>query len=179
MKLELLRDQEIDALVDHGLLPEEERWNTECRNDLHLIYPEMNLDIVTGVQYPVRALKYQVKNISLPRIVADQLIVALRDIHTHNSELNTFDKCWKRDSSTTGCYGFEMAALHMATRTVAHLKHFRMDPTYWKDQTVLNRTDYHLSLERRQYLEWCYGIDLIPDDPEDDKKNAYDPFNPD
>ena len=92
VKLELLRDQEIDALVDHGLLPEEEWWNTECRNDLHLIYPEMNLDIFIGVQYPVRALKYQVKNISLPRIVADQLIVALRDIHTHDSELNTFGK---------------------------------------------------------------------------------------
>ena len=72
-----------------------------------------------------------------------------------------------------------MAALHMATRTIAHLKHFRMDPTYWKDQTVLNRIEYHLSLERRQHLEWCYGIDLIPDDQEDDKKNAYDPFNPD
>ena len=92
VKLELLRDQEIDALVDHGLFHEEEWWNTECRNDLHLIYPEMNLDIFTGVQYPVRALKYQVKNISLPRIVDDHLIVALRDIHTHDSELNTFGK---------------------------------------------------------------------------------------
>ena len=64
VELELLHDKEIDALVDHSLLPEEERWNTECRNDLHLIYPEMNLDIVAGVQYPVRALKYQVKNFS-------------------------------------------------------------------------------------------------------------------
>ncbi|KAL2059678.1 hypothetical protein ABVK25_000971 [Lepraria finkii] len=95
---------------------------------------------------------------SLPRIVADQLIEALRDIYTHDSELNIFDKMVQA--------GFKHYWLHY-TRLRKPLP--ISNTSAWTQHTgsigLLNRTDYHLSLERRQYLQWRYGIDLIPDDP--------------
>ncbi len=73
VELELLRDQEIDTLVNHGLVPEEERWNVERRRGFTLSFPEMTLCVVTGDWYPIKPLSYEVKNISLPRVVVDQL----------------------------------------------------------------------------------------------------------
>ena len=43
VELELLRDQEIDMLVDHGLIPNEDRFNVEFRKDFTLSFPEMTL----------------------------------------------------------------------------------------------------------------------------------------
>ena len=168
-------DQEIDALVENSLLSAEELWNTECRKALHFTYPEMTLDVWTGSYYPVQPLNYKVTNLSFPRIVADQLIIALRHISTHDSEANTFNKWCKRELSTTGRYEFEMTVLHMVTKTATHLKRFRLDITYWKDQNVLSKTNYSFSLERRTRLLYYHGISLFSDDADD----GYDPLDPD
>jgi hypothetical protein len=48
VELELLRDDEINALVNGGLLPEDERWNPGCRDELHSRYPKLRLGILTG-----------------------------------------------------------------------------------------------------------------------------------
>lgn len=90
VELELLRDQEIDSLVDAGLLFKEDRWNDECRQGFTLSFPEMTIRIFTGDFYPVKALRYEVKNINLPRVVVDQLRVALRGIHKIDARANTF-----------------------------------------------------------------------------------------
>lgn len=89
VELEFLRDQEIDGLVENGLLPKEDRWNVECRQCFTLTFPEITLDIVTGDWYPV-------KNISLPRVVVDQLRVALRGIHESDKRENTFKRWGER-----------------------------------------------------------------------------------
>ena len=102
----------------------------------------MVLDIVTGDRYPVRHLTYEVKNISLPRVVINQLRITLRDIHSADRKANSFDKCCKRESSDTGCFEFETAALHVASMTTAHLRQFRKDPFYWRSQTALQETDH-------------------------------------
>lgn len=186
VELELLRDQEIDNLVDAGLLPKNHRWNPECRQGFTLTFPEMAVCIVTGDRYPVKALSYQVKNISLPRVVVDQLRVALRGIHETDARANTFESWKGRESSESGCFEFEMGALHIAARATTHLELYRKDRTYWrKNQIGLQTTDYKLSLERRKYLRDIYGYDdLIPDDSDEEedsgkKKQRYDPFNPD
>ena len=175
IELEMLRDQEIDALVSNGLLSEEERWDNERRNSLHFVYPDMRLDLVTGRHYPVMPLTYEVTNISLPRVVADRLFVSLRETCKQCIESNTFEKWTNRGLSAIGCYEFEMTALNIATLTVAYLKQFRMEPTSWKQRTLSNKTDYCLSRERMSLLGE-YGFPL-PDSNDDDDVDFI--FNPD
>ena len=184
VELGLLRDQEIDTLVHLGMLPKEDRWNLECRQGFTLNFPEMTLDILTGDWYPVKALSYEIKNISLPRVVVDQLRAALRVIHEDDRRANTFIRWSERVSSASGIFDFEMGTLHIVTKTVDHLKEYRKDPAYWRNQSHLQHTDYKLSLERRIYLRDIHGIDdLVPDDGHEDsgrKENQrYDLFNPD
>lgn len=40
IELELLRDQEIDALVNEGFVPHKDRWNLEHRDGFNFLYPE-------------------------------------------------------------------------------------------------------------------------------------------
>ena len=177
--LELLRDQEIDVMADQGIISKDERWNAERRNTFDFIWSEIRLKIATGILYPVKPLSYQITNLSLPRVVVDQLRVALREITVQDAEANTFDKWKQRDSTDSGCFDFIMAALHISAKTDAHLKMFRLDPMYWRNQTNKAKTDYHLSLERRSYLWDFYGIDLLYGDPDEQNFGKhYDPLNP-
>lgn len=184
VELELLRDEEIDAFVEEGLLSKSERWNIDRRDGYHFLYPEMTLDIITGEKYPVEPLTYIVTNTSLPRVIVDQLRVALRAIYAHDTAANSLEKWCKRASSESGCFEFKHVAFHLSAKTDAHLKHFRMDPNYWQSHSVaLQTTDYHLSLERREYLYYHYDIDLIHDPAKrghrDEDYRKYDPLNPD
>lgn len=73
VELEILRDQEIDAMFDQGLLLQKGRWNEGHRNGFCFNYPEMTLEIATGDGYPVKPLIHLITNISLPRIVVGEL----------------------------------------------------------------------------------------------------------
>ena len=144
----------------------------------------MTLEILTGDWYPVKALSYVVKNISLPPVVVDQLRAALRMIHEDDRRANTFKRWSERVSSASGIFDFEMGTLHIVTKTADHVKEYRKDPAYWRNHSHLQHTDYKLSLERRLYLRDIHGIDdLVPDDGRDDsdrkEHQRYDPFNPD
>ncbi len=75
VELELLRDEEIDVLVDRGLISSNNRWNPKYRKGFTFKYPEMALVITTGDGYPVKPLTYQITNINLPRVIIDQLRV--------------------------------------------------------------------------------------------------------
>lgn len=119
VELELLRDQEIDTLVDTGLLSKEDRWNAECRQGFTLDVAEMTVHIVTGDWYPVKRLSYEVKNISLPRIVVDQLRVALRGIHEIDARANTFKRWSERESSVSSCHLLEKSDQFAADRLQA------------------------------------------------------------
>lgn len=179
VELEVLRDQEIDAMFDQGLLPDKDRWNLEYRRAFCFNYPEMTLEIVTGDGYPVNTLTHQITNISLPRIVVDQLRVILRECLENDSQANSFEKWCEREASGSGFFEFEMAALHIVAKSVAHLKHFRSDPAYWRTQaTALRQTDYAMSLDRRRILENMYGLSGLVPDP-GDPSDTYDPLNPD
>ncbi|KAK4693426.1 hypothetical protein P7C71_g3979, partial [Lecanoromycetidae sp. Uapishka_2] len=182
VELVLLRDEEIDAVIEKGLLSKDERWNIDRREGYQFVYPEMILDIFTGAHYPVEPLTFMVTNVTLPRIVVDQLRVALRDIHAHDTRANSFDKWLNRASSETGSFQFEHVALHLSAKADSHIKQFRLEPTYWRTQPkVLQKTDYHLSRERREYLYYRYHLDLLhdPTDPDNKEYDGYDPLNPD
>jgi len=176
VELELLRDEEIDVLVDRGLISSNNRWNPKYRKGFTFKYPEMALVITTGDGYPVKPLTYQITNINLPRVIIDQLRVKVRAIDEIDRRANTSEKWCRRHLSDSGCFEFEMAALHIIVETAAFLKYFRSDPTYWKNKTTLRRTDYELSFERRGILKSYYRLYSLLPDP-DNNKDIYDPFN--
>ncbi len=66
VELELLRDEEIDVLVDRGLISSNNRWNPKYRKGFTFKYPEMALVITTGDGYPIKPLTYQITNIEYP-----------------------------------------------------------------------------------------------------------------
>lgn len=130
VELEILRDQEIDSMFDQCLLPQKDCWNEGHRNAFCFNYPEMTLEIITGDGYPVKPLTHLVTNLSLPRIVVDQSRVVLRESHKIESQANTLEIWQERDLNNNGFFEFEMAALHIVAKCVAHLKQFRSDPNY-------------------------------------------------
>ena len=67
-ELELLRDQDFDAVVKNWPALEGDRWYIERREGFYFVYPEMKLDIVTCGRYPIKPLTYAARIIRLPRI---------------------------------------------------------------------------------------------------------------
>lgn len=130
IELELLRDEEIDALVNQGFLLKSEQWNLELRNGFVFTHPEMILEITTGERYPVEPLDYRLKNINLPRVVIDDLRVSLRHICMGCCRTNNLGNWIAREmANSTGIFEFEMVVLHIVTKTVVHLAEYRSDPT--------------------------------------------------
>ena len=178
VELEILRDAEIDAMVEQGFIPRVDRWNVELREGFSFAYPEATLDISTGDEYPVRPLTYHITNHSLPRLVVDQLRAKLRTLDERNKDIDTYERWCARHSSEASYFEPEMAALQIVTETIAHLNGFRSDPAYRKDQISSRDTDYKLSLERREILKDYYHVPgLLP--RTDEEEEVYDPLNPD
>lgn len=126
IELELLRDQEIDALVHQGFISTDEQWNPKLRNGLVFHYSELDVEITTGHPYPAGPLEYQVKNKSMPRIIVDKLRIDLRETIEYDSNANSFEKWVSRGSfNNYGCFEFEMSVLHIAVKTAEHLAEFR------------------------------------------------------
>ena len=130
-QLRLLREEEIDALVEQALLSREQRWEPELHNGFTFAHPEINLVIRTGDSYPAKPLNYYVENLSLPRLVVDDLRVALRQVALADSKANRLEAWNARwEANTYGLFNFAMTSLHLASRTAAHLAAFRKDPKY-------------------------------------------------
>lgn len=131
VELELLRDQEIDALINNELLPSHERWNTELRDGFTFSYPEVVVEITTGHPYPVGPPTYQVVNQTMPATVVDKLRIVLRGIVERDSRSNTLEKWIARTTlDDLACFEFEMIVLHVAAETRAQVQEYR---TYLED----------------------------------------------
>lgn len=79
-----------------------------------------------------------------------------------------------------------MGALHIGAKATDHIKRYRTDPAYWRNQSNLQQSTSCLwSGEYTVGRRDVYGFDdLVPDDSDEDndaseKKQRYDPFNPD
>jgi len=66
IQLRLLREEEIDALVEQSLLCEEQRWEPKLHDGFTFAHPEMKLVTRTGDSYPAIPLDYDVENLNLP-----------------------------------------------------------------------------------------------------------------
>ena len=179
LELELLRDQEIDAIVEAGFLDKEERWNPKYRDGFHFNFPEMAIDIKTGFGYPVSGLTYNVTNVSLPNVIIDQLRIALRALSREHGSINCYERWYQRHSTPTGCFEFEMTALQLAKMSLLHLEAFRKDPSYSRNQaTNLRPTDFHLLEERRLVGFFEFGLPGLHSIwHERGKGKQYDPLN--
>ena len=147
IELELLRDQEIDALVNQGFLPAVDQWNPEMRSGLVFQHPEVVVEIVTGHPYPAAPLKYQVKNQTMPRIIVDKLRSALYKILLDDGDTNNFESWANRGLvNNFGCFEFEMTALHIAAKTAEHLADYRNSQKATKASEESDKLNTDLSM---------------------------------
>ena len=125
-QLSLMREEEIDALVEQGLLSGEQRWEPELHDGFHFAHPELNLVIKTGDSYPAEPLDYCVENLTLPRLAVDDLRITLRQIAIADNENNRLKASNARDEpDTCGHFDFVMTSVHLASKTGEYLEAFR------------------------------------------------------
>jgi hypothetical protein len=128
VELSILRGQEIDELVEQGLLLVERRFDEDVLESFSFSYPEMVLDIKTGATYPAKQLSFEVQNLSLPRLVVDHLKIELRRISIRETEVNNIRKWNNRSSDDSfGVFEFEKTALHLVQKTVQYLTCYRKE----------------------------------------------------
>ena len=173
VELEILRYDEIDALAHQGFISTTERWDPELHNGFVFTYPEMTLEITTGKWYPVQPLEYHLKNIYLPRMVIDDLRVALRPIFLQGCQTNTLENWSKRRMANShGIFEYDKIVLNIVAKTVAHLVEYRSahivecrsNPTKSRSKTKAGRhfvKDKRMTYERLGLLESMGGIDLF------------------
>ncbi|EWC45200.1 hypothetical protein DRE_06088 [Drechslerella stenobrocha 248] len=119
IELSILRDEEIDNIIQAGLLPASSRFDTTLHNQLIFHHPELTLTIYTGPHYPAANLpSYTIENISLPRLIVDGIRIALRRVIAAIDEgADARLRRWltrTENVNTYGAFESEMAALQLA-----------------------------------------------------------------
>jgi hypothetical protein len=126
IELSILRGQEIDELVEHGLLPQGSRFDEELLNTLVFSHPEVSISLHTGWKYPAEQLEIGFDNRTLPRLVMDALRIDCRKIIIKEVEKNNFKEWRDRElRNSFGVFNFEMTALHVAQKIEEHLNKYR------------------------------------------------------
>ncbi|KFX97827.1 hypothetical protein V490_02604 [Pseudogymnoascus sp. VKM F-3557] len=126
VELSLLRAKEVDELVEHGLLDASRRFDDGLLDILILSYPELTISMHTGPTYPAEQLQVEIENVSLPRLVVDELRNAAREIVARDSGTNNYE-AWSRRSQNDdyGLFEFEMTAFKVALSASEHLEGYR------------------------------------------------------
>lgn len=137
LELGLLRAKEVDELVEHGLLDASRRFDEDLLDILVLSYPELTISLHTGSTYPAEQLQVEIENISLPRLVVDELRNAAREIVVRDTDTNNYEG-WSRRSYSDdfGLFEFEMTAFHVARRAFEHLEGYRDTMKGPRDESV-------------------------------------------
>lgn len=126
VELSLLRAKEVDELVEHGLVDASRRFDEDLLDIIILSYPELTISLHTGPTYPAEQLQVKIENISLPRLVVDELRNAAREIVVRDTDSNNYEG-WSRRSHTDdfGVFEFEMTAFHVVEMASEHLEGYR------------------------------------------------------
>lgn len=140
VELSLLRANEIDELVEHGLIDASHRFDEDLLDILVLSYPELTISLHTGPTYPAEQLQVEIENISLPRLAVDELRNAVREIVARDADTNNYDG-WRRraHSDDFGIFEFEMSAFHVARRAFGHLESYRDSIMGPREESVEDR----------------------------------------
>ncbi|KFY41468.1 hypothetical protein V494_02980 [Pseudogymnoascus sp. VKM F-4513 (FW-928)] len=127
IELGLLRAKEVDELVEHGLLDASLRFDESLMDSIVLSHPELTITLHTGPTYPAEQLQIEIENISLPRIVVDELRNEARGIVARDSDTNNHE-AWSKWSQSDAFepFDFEMTAFHVTQMASGHLKNYRI-----------------------------------------------------
>ncbi|OBT70445.1 hypothetical protein VE03_00038 [Pseudogymnoascus sp. 23342-1-I1] len=126
VELSLLRAREVDELVEHGLVVASRRFDEDLLDILVFSYPELTISLHTGPTYPAEQLQLEIDNISLPRLVVDELRNAAREIVVRDADTNNYEGWTRRsDIDDFGIFEFEMSAFHVARVASEHLESYR------------------------------------------------------
>ncbi|EPS44865.1 hypothetical protein H072_1151 [Dactylellina haptotyla CBS 200.50] len=127
VELSFLREEEIDQMVEAGLIRDDSRFDESLREKLVFSYPEMALTLVTGERYPVFPLSYTIDNISLPRLVVDDLRISLRNMMVTFDDKNAIQRWLTRadNESNYGAFESDRVALNLARKTHEHILSYR------------------------------------------------------
>ena len=134
VELEFVRAREIDAVVDQGILPETQRYNSELHNGFTFDFPEMTMEITTGKHYPVEPPSFELTNSTLPRIVIDALREELRQIILDDRKPSILEE-WNHRAECNNLepVGFLLTALRLVTAGISRLQDFRAEAKYWRN----------------------------------------------
>ncbi|KAF3297409.1 hypothetical protein TWF132_007505 [Orbilia oligospora] len=163
IQLSLLRDEEIDQIISSSLLPESQRFDPSLHESLTFTQPELILTLTTGPHYPVLPLSYTLQNLTLPRLIIDNLRVELRKIMVTFSENESITRWLTREDNEQnyGIYEPDNIALSLLKTTSSHLTSYRnsLQPLTPHPSAPLNITSQSLKT-RSQILSSESGIDL-------------------
>ncbi|KAF3082590.1 hypothetical protein TWF102_001151 [Orbilia oligospora] len=163
IQLSLLRDEEIDQIISSSLLPESQRFDPSLHESLTFTQPELILILTTGPHYPVLPLSYTLQNLTLPRLIIDNLRVELRKIMVTFSENESITRWLTREDNEQnyGIYEPDNIALSLLKTTSSHLTSYRnsLQSITPHPSAPLNITSQALKT-RSQILSSESGIDL-------------------
>ncbi|KAF3255597.1 hypothetical protein TWF128_005588 [Orbilia oligospora] len=163
IQLSLLRDEEIDQIISSSLLPESQRFDPSLHESLTFTQPELILTLTTGPHYPVLPLSYTLQNLTLPRLIIDNLRVELRKIMVTFSENESITRWLTREDNEQnyGIYEPDNIALSLLKTTSSHLTSYRnsLQSLTPHPSAPLNITSQSLKT-RSQILSSESGIDL-------------------
>ncbi|KAF3932161.1 hypothetical protein ABW20_dc0108360 [Dactylellina cionopaga] len=160
IELSILREEEIDQIFEAGLGPSADRFDESLREKLVFPYPEMVLTLETGERYPVFPLSYTIDNLSLPRLVVDNLRIALRNIMISFDDKNAIQRWMTRaeNESNYGAFESDMVALQIAKCTKEHIQSYRAKCRAMIDPSTI-AVDISGAATRSQILGSEKGID--------------------
>ncbi|KAK6513484.1 hypothetical protein TWF281_005108 [Arthrobotrys megalospora] len=160
IELSLLREEEIDHLVSSNLLPQDSRFDPTLHDQLTFPYPELILTLTTGPKYPVLPLSYTVQNLTLPRLIVDNLRITLRNIMITFSENESLSRWLNRSTNSNyGIYDPDLLALSLAKATNEHITTYRSSLSS-KIDISSRPLDIKTTTTRSQILSSEHGVDV-------------------
>ncbi|KAI1386343.1 ADP-ribosylation [Hypoxylon trugodes] len=126
VELSLLRDFEIDELIQAGFLSEDEKLTTPLDNELIIQYDELDLHVTAGPSYPATTVTWKIDNHATSREVVDDLRAQLKQIVEESAATNNPEK-WRRrgEECSFGVFEPAMVVLELAKKTASHLETWR------------------------------------------------------
>ncbi|KAF3904275.1 hypothetical protein AA313_de0206875 [Arthrobotrys entomopaga] len=160
IELSFLREEEIDKMVECGLINPDSRFDESLRERIVFSYPELILTLETGPRYPVFPLSYTIDNLTLPRLVIDNLRISLRNIMVTFDDTNAIKRWTSRadNEENYGAFDSDMVALQLAQKTKEHILAHRTVINSAIDPTTV-AVDITTATSRAEILNSHKGID--------------------
>ncbi|KAI1095887.1 ADP-ribosylation [Rostrohypoxylon terebratum] len=159
VELSLLRDFEIDELVNAELLSRAKQLKTPLDQEIIFEHKELNLHVTAGPIYPAVSIAWKIENITLPREVVDDLRAQLRQIVCAAAVTNNISKWRAREESAFGIFEPTMAVLQLAEKTKTCLESWRQKMADAQRESLHEKSylPFETKLEKLEKPEMAIG----------------------